>query len=512
MDKVLAECPDIPCIVGGKEVRTGKTSKQIMPSNKSHTLCTYHQADQKTAMEAAHAALEAKTHWENLPFADRASVFLKAADLLATKYRAEICAATMLGTGKNVWQAEVDCTVETIDFWRFGVKYATEIYAMQPPENDFGVWNRMEYRPLEGFVLAVTPFNFLAIGANLNSSPNIMGNTTVWKPADTTILGSWLIYKILKEAGLPDGVVNFVPGQPVDIGKLITHPNLGGLHFTGSTKTFNHMWKTVADNLDTYHAYPRVVGETGGKNFHVIHESADVDHVVNSTVRGAFEYQGQKCSATSRMYVPSNLWPQIKEKLVAATKAIKQGCVTDFEVFMTAVIDETAFDRISKYIADAKASSSCEIIAGGGCDKSKGFFVEPTIIETTDMNYTTMREEIFGPVLTIYVYDPAHFSSVLTAVDKGSSYALTGSIFAQDRYVIAEAAAALRNSAGNFYINDKSTGSIVGQQPFGGSRKSGTNDKSGSCLNLLRWTSARAIKETFIPTTSITYPSNSPLP
>jgi len=506
IDRMMQECPEIPCIVGGKEYRTGRIATQVMPTRHGHVLCKFHEADDEVAAKAVEAAMEAKASWENMNKEDRWAIFLKAADLLATKYRSELCAATMLGTGKNVWQGEIDSSVETIDFWRFAAKYASQIYEMQPPENSFGVWNRMEYRPLEGFVMAISPFNFIAIGANLHSSPNIMGNTSVWKPSHTTMLGSYTIYKILEEAGLPPGVVNMIPGTPEVVGKLVDHPDMGGLHFTGSTRTFNHLWKQVANNIENYKSYPRIVGETGGKNFHFVHESADIESLVNSTVRGAFEYQGQKCSATSRMYVPTTIWPEIKEKLVERTRSLKQGCVTDFDTFVAAVIDETAFDRITPFIDEAKSSSTANVIVGGGYDKSQGYFIEPTIIETRDPRSPTMVTELFAPVLTVYPYDPKDFEATLKLCDTTSPYALTGAVWAQDREVASYVSKVLRNAAGNFYINDKSTGSIVGQQPFGGARRSGTNDKSGSMLNLLRWVSVRSTKDNFLPCDGINYP------
>jgi len=485
VDRLYNECPEIPCIIGGKEVRTGDIQTQVMPTEHGHAVCRFHQANEQVLKDAAAAAMDAKAMWESMPLADRIAIYLKAGDLLATKYRAELCAAVMLGTGKNVWQAEIDAAVETIDFWRFNARYAMEVYQQQPPCNDFGVWNRSEYRPLEGFVLAVSPFNFIAIGANLHSSPAVMGNTTVWKPASTAILGSWTIYKILKEAGLPDGVVNFVPSKGSQLGKtLIPHPDLAGLHFTGSTSTFNGIWRTISNNLESYRGYPRIVGETGGKNFHFVHESANPQQVLFQTVRSAFEYQGQKCSACSRMYVPSNLWPQIKEGLQQWSKEVKVGCVRDFDTYVAAVIDKASFSKITKYIDEAKKSKDCEVVIGGSYDGSKGYFIQPTVIETRDPKYVTMQEELFGPVLTVYVYDPKDWKETLRLCDSTSPYALTGSIFAQSRQAVVEASHALRHSAGNFYINDKSTGAIVGQQPFGGARQSGTNDKSGSLLNL----------------------------
>eukprot|EP00667_Euglena_gracilis_P005601 EG_transcript_5646 len=413
----------------------------------------------------------------------------------------------MLGQGKNVWQAEIDAAVETIDFWRFSAKFAEELMSQQPSENAFGVWNRQEYRPLEGFVAAITPFNFIAIAANLHSAPSIMGNACVWKPAPTTMLGCWIIYKILKEAGLPDGVLNFIPGDGPLVGSVLwKHPALAGVHFTGSTEVFAVIWRAISENLRPYNSYPRVVGETGGKNFHFVHSSADVELVVHSTIRSAFEYQGQKCSAASRLYVPSDLWPKIKEGLVENIKRIKVGPVEDFDSFMCAVIDERAYHRITSYIDFAKQDSEHTIIAGGTYDDSQGWFVSPTVVETTNPTSKMMVEEIFGPVLTVYVYDPSMYLEALQLCDLTSKYALTGAIFARDRKALMQASDILRYSAGNYYINDKSTGSIVAQQPFGGGRGSGTNDKSGSIINLLRWTSIRTVKENFLPLSDFGYP------
>eukprot|EP00871_Galdieria_phlegrea_P004143 jgi/Galph1/472/GphlegSOOS_G5234.1 len=523
LEKVASDCPHIPIVVNGKEKKTGHVGKQVRPDKHQHVVCEFEYADHASIQEAINGSLKAKKHWETMPIDDRLSVFLKAADLLSTQYRAEACAAVMLGQGKTAWQAEIDAAVETIDFWRFGCKFAEEIYSTQPPENVKGVWNRTEHRPLEGFVAAITPFNFVAIAANLPSSPAIMGNVALWKPTESAMLGAWYVYKILLEAGLPDGVIQFLPSKvsssidclalsltrtkASEFAKQVTSSeHLGGLHFTGSTIVFEELQKMIGQNISRYHCYPRVVGETGGKNLHFVHETANVDNVVYNTIRGAFEYQGQKCSATSRMYVPSNLWPQIREKLIEQAKTIRVGASDDFSSFMTAVIHEKSFDKIQSYIQQAKNSSSCKILFGGVCDKSVGYFVQPTIIETTDPEFVTMKEEIFGPVLTIYPYDPAHYVQTLELADSSTKYGLTASIFARDRDAISKAEEILRNCAGNFYINDKCTGSIVGQQPFGGSRKSGTNDKSGSAANLMRWVSTRSIKESFIPLTDYRYP------
>lgn len=507
-DRLRKECPDIPCVVGGKEIRTGDVKKQVVPSDHKHVLCTFHQANEAVLKQAMEASLAAKKQWEALPFEDRAAIFLKAADLLANKYRYECNAATMLGQGKTVWQAEIDSACETIDFFRFNVKFAEEIYAMQPPANSRGVWNRVQYRPLEGYVVAISPFNFTAIGANLPTSPALMGNVVLWKPASTAILSNWVIFKVLKEAGLPDGVINFIPGSGAVIGDvLLNSPHFAGLHFTGSTSVFNGIMFKTAQNLNNqlYKSYPRIVGETGGKDFHFIHESADIDNVVNNLVRGSFEYQGQKCSACSRAYIPDTLWPEIRKRVTAILAKIKMGQSDDFESFVSAVIDKNSFNNIKGYIDEAKKSSDCEII-GGKYDDSTGYFIEPTIIICKDPKYRTMQEEIFGPVLSIYVYKASEYEQTLQLCDETSPYALTGAIFAQDRYAVDIATKALVNSSGNFYINDKCTGAVVGQQPFGGARASGTNDKAGSSLNLLRWVSARSIKENFIPLRDWSYP------
>jgi len=509
-EKLKSECPEIPCIIGGKEVRTGDIKKQVMPSDHKHVLCTYHQANEQVLKQAIQAALDAKPKWEALPFADRAAIFLKAADLLSTKYRYECNAATMLGQGKSVWQAEIDSACEVIDFWRFNPKYAEEIYAMQPPKNSRGVCNRSEYRPLEGYVVAISPFNFTAIGANLPSSPALMGNVILWKPASTALLSNWVIFKILKEAGLPDGVINFVPGSGAVIGEvLLNSPHFAGIHFTGSTEVFNSIMFKTAQNLNKklYKGYPRIVGETGGKDFHFVHKSADVNLVVNSTVRASFEYQGQKCSACSRAYFPDNLWPEIKTKMVSALSKITIGQPDDFKNWMTAVIDKNSFNNIKSYIDEAKSNpNDYEIVTGGTYDDSVGYFINPTIVLCKTPKAKLIEEEIFGPVLSVYVYPADHYEEALKLCDDTSPYALTGAVFAQERYAIDTATRMLRNSSGNFYINDKCTGAVVGQQPFGGARASGTNDKAGANLNLLRWVSARSIKENFLPVNNWSYP------
>jgi len=508
-DKMRKECPEITCVVGGEHIKTGDIKKQLITSDHKHVLCTFHQADQKTLEKAIQESLKAKKSWENLPFEDRAAIFLKAADLLAGKYRYEVMAATMLGQGKTVWQSEIDAAAETIDFFRFNVKFAQEIYSLQPPENSVGVWNRTEYHPLEGYVVAISPFNFTAIGANLPSSPALMGNVVLWKPASTAILSNYLIFKILKEAGLPDGVINFLPGSGALIGDtLINSPHFSGLHFTGSTAVFNGILFKTATNLNKnlYKTYPRIVGETGGKDFHFVHKSADVAHVVNNTIRAAFEYQGQKCSACSRAYFPDNLWPEIKKQLVDGISKIKQGQSDDFSCFMSSVIDANAFKSITGYIEWAKKDKDCEIITGGKYNDSEGYFIEPTVIVCKDPKAKVMSEEIFGPVLSVHVYPADKYEETLDICNETSPYSLTGSIFAQDRFAIDFASKKLKNASGNFYINDKCTGAVVGQQPFGGSRASGTNDKAGSLLNLLRWVSCRSIKENFIPISSYEYP------
>lgn len=506
LNRMNQECPEIPCIVGGKEIKTGKIVKQLMPGNHAKSICVYHEADNDVAKQAIEAAAKAKKDWEEISWESRAAIFMKAADLLSVKYRADLCASAMLGSGKNVWQAEIDAGVETIDFWRFGAKYVEELYSMQPPEHSPYVWNRMEYRPLEGFVAAITPFNFVAIGANLPSSPALVGNTVLWKPAGTALYSNYIVYKILEEAGLPPGVINFIPGRAIS--STFASPNFAGLHFTGSTPTFQMMWKQIAENLPTFKSYPRIVGETGGKNFHFVHASCgdQIESIVHNTIRSAFEYQGQKCSACSRAYFPQSLWPRIQQRMIEELSQVKMGAPEHFDTFVSAVIDKKSFDNIKSYIDEAKKSPECKIIAGGKYDDSVGYYVEPTVIVTTNPLYRSMKEEIFGPVLTVYVYPDAQYEETLKLCDETSPYALTGALFSSDRYALEKGMNALRHTAGNFYVNDKSTGSIVGQQPFGGGRASGTNDKSGSALNLLRWVSARSIKENFLPATTWRYP------
>ncbi|KAI9143704.1 1-pyrroline-5-carboxylate dehydrogenase [Paraphysoderma sedebokerense] len=515
LKEIQANAPyHIPVVINGEKSKTSSQSSQINPSDKKAVLCTYDEADSALLSKAIDGALKARAEWEAMPFADRSAIFLKAADLLAHKYRYKVMAATMLGQGKNIWQAEIDAAAELIDFWRFNCKYAEEIYSQQPPKNSTAVWNRTEYRGLEGFVLAVSPFNFTAIGGNLASAPALMvcpssGNVVVWKPAPAAILSNYFVYEILMEAGLPAGVIQWVPGDaPSIVGQCLKHPDFAGLHFTGSTAVFKKLWKDMAANVDIYKNYPRIVGETGGKNMHFVHSSANVDNVVKNTIRSAFEYQGQKCSACSRMYAPDNLWPAIKQGLIEQASRIKLGSVTDFSNFCTPVINQVAFDKIKSYIEFAKSSSEAEVISGGSYDDSKGFFVQPTIIVTTNPHFKSMQEEIFGPVLTIYVYEASKYEETLNLADKTSPYALTCALFATDRKAVIFGANKLRHTAGNFYINDKSTGAVVGQQPFGGSRASGTNDKAGAPMNLMKWVSARSIKENFLTCDEFLYPSN----
>ncbi|MCX6211129.1 MAG: L-glutamate gamma-semialdehyde dehydrogenase [Bacteroidetes bacterium] len=497
---------DIPMVIHGKEVRTGVKQAIHPPHEIKHTLGHFHIGTKKEVNLAIASALKVRTAWANMNWEARAHIFLKAADLLATKYRFEMNAATMLGQSKNAFQAEIDAACELIDFLRFNVHFLSEIYQQQPISGP-GIHNRMEYRGLEGFVLAITPFNFTAIGGNLPASAAMCGNVVVWKPANTQIYSAQLFMRILKEAGLPDGVINMVYVDGPTVGAAcFTHPDFAGVHFTGSTGVFNYMWKQIGENISNYKSYPRIVGETGGKDFVMVHESADVDTVVTALARGAFEYQGQKCSAASRAYLPSNIAPAIKEKLVKAIKSMKMGTVENFSNFVNAVIDEKSFDNIASFIDRAKKDKKAKILVGGNYNKKQGYFIEPTVIETTDPNYTTMCEEIFGPVLTIYTYPAAAYEATLKILDSTSKYALTGAIIAQDRKAIELATVKLRHAAGNFYINDKPTGAVVGQQPFGGARASGTNDKAGSMLNLYRWLSARTIKETFNPPTDYQYP------
>lgn len=503
-----AEVRDIPMIIGGEEVRSDEVHALSCPHDHQHVLAHYHKGDRGHVEQAIHAALGAKPAWEEMSWEHRASIFLKAAELIAGPYRARLNAATMLGQSKTAYQAEIDSACEIIDFLRFNVQYMTEIYAQQP-ESSAGIWNRMEHRPLEGFVFALTPFNFTAIAGNLPTAPAMMGNTVVWKAAETQIYSAQVLMEIFQEAGLPDGVINLVFVDGPTAGDVIfSHPDFAGIHFTGSTGVFQHIWKTIGANIARYKSYPRIVGETGGKDFVLAHKSADPKALATALVRGAFEFQGQKCSAASRAYIPRSMWEEVKAYMQADVADIKtrMGGPEDFRNFFTAVIDKKSFDKISGYIRRAKSSPMCEIIAGGECDDSVGYFVEPTIIVTQDPQYETMWEEIFGPVLTVYVYDTEYFDEAIYLVNNTSPYALTGSIFARDRQAIELATKELRYAAGNFYINDKPTGAVVGQQPFGGSRASGTNDKAGSVFNLLRWVTQRTIKETFVPPVDYKYP------
>lgn len=497
---------DIPMIIGGKEVRTDDKHTMHPPHERKHTLGTYSRGTAAHVQQAIDAALAAKPKWEALPWEDKAAIFLKAADLLAGPYRDVVNGSTMLCQSKNIMQAEIDAACELIDFFKFNVQYMTDLYKEQPESNP-GMWNRLEYRPLEGFVFAVTPFNFTSICANLCAAPAMMGNTIVWKPSETQIYSAHFLMQLFKEAGLPDGVINMVIADgPVAGDVCFNHPDFAGIHFTGSTKTFQFMWKTIGNNISNYKTYPRIVGETGGKDFVVAHPSAIAKQVSTALTRGAFEYQGQKCSAASRAYIPSNIWEDVKKYMVEDLASIKMGTVEDFGNFVNAVIDERSFDKLASYIDQAKKDTNAEIIAGGGHDKTQGYFIEPTVIVTSDPKYTTMVEELFGPVLTIYVYDQKDWRTTLDLVNTTSPYALTGAVFSQDRYAIDEANQVLKHAAGNFYINDKPTGAVVGQQPFGGARASGTNDKAGSKHNLLRWVSMRTIKETFVSPTDYRYP------
>jgi 1-pyrroline-5-carboxylate dehydrogenase len=497
---------DIPMYIGGKAVRTGKKVAIHPPHEIKHVLGHFHVGNKQHVDQAINTALKVRIAWSEMSWESRAHIFLKAADLLATKYRYEMNAATMLGQSKNAFQAEIDAACELIDFLRFNVHFLSQIYQQQPISAP-GIHNRMEWRGLEGFVLAITPFNFTAIGGNLPTSAAMCGNVVVWKPANTQIYSAQLFMRILKEAGLPDGVINIVYVDGPTLGDTcFKHPDFAGVHFTGSTGVFNHMWKQIGENIANYKSYPRIVGETGGKDFVMVHPTADVDTVVTALARGAFEFQGQKCSAASRAYIPSNIAPAVKAKLIKVVQSMKVGTVEDFSNFVNAVIDEKAFDSITKYISKAKKDKKAKILIGGNYSKTKGYFIEPTVIETSDPKYTTMCEEIFGPVLTIYTYPAAKFEKTLDILNTTSKYALTGSIISQDRASIELATQKLRHAAGNFYINDKPTGAVVGQQPFGGARASGTNDKAGSMLNLYRWLSARTIKETFNPPTDYKYP------
>lgn len=504
--ELASQKQEIMPIIGGKEISTGNMGTVVMPHDHHHVLANYHKVGEKEVSLALEAARKAYHDWSNLPWTERASVMMRIARLIATKYRYQLAAALMLGQSKNPMQAEIDAPCELIDFLTFSTYYAGKIYSDQPV-SDLTMLNRMEYRSLEGFVLAVTPFNFTSIASNLNLAPAMMGNVTVWKPSTTSLLSNWLLMKIYKEAGLPDGVVNFLPGQGALIGRITTAaPDLAGFHFTGSTATFNSIWKSIAGNIDHYHTYPRIVGETGGKNFVMVHPSACPEEVACALVRGAFEYQGQKCSAASRAYIPRSLWPKVKEVMCDMIKTIKMGDVCDFSNFVNAVIDEVSFDNLAAYINRAKQSTDAEILIGGNCDKSVGYFVEPTVIVVNKPDYETMCDELFGPVLSVFVYEDSDYTDTLRLVDKTSPYGLTGSIFSYDRYATEEALSLLQHAAGNFYINDKPTGAVVGQQPFGGSRASGTNDKAGGPINLLKWCSPRCIKETYTPPTDYRYP------
>ncbi|HKW40769.1 MAG TPA: L-glutamate gamma-semialdehyde dehydrogenase [Gemmatimonadales bacterium] len=497
---------EIPLVIGGNDVRTGKTVDVVMPHCHHHVLAKAHQAGPKEVEQAIAAARAAWDEWSTWGFERRAAVFLKAADLLATRYRSIVNGATMLGQSKTAHQAEIDSACELIDFFRFNVHFAERIYAEQPLSAS-GVWNYLDYRPLEGFVYAITPFNFTSIGGNLPTAPAIMGNTVVWKPAATAVFSNYFIMRLLAEAGLPPGVINFVPGPSAQVSEqLLADRGFAGIHFTGSTEVFQTLWQQAATHLTSYAAYPRLIGETGGKDFVLAHVSADVDALATGLVRGAFEYQGQKCSAASRAYVPDAIWPQVRDHMLEMLAEVKVGDPTDFRNFMAAVIDRKAFDKITGYVAGAKRAAGVKILCGGGANDADGYFIEPTVIETADPAYRTMCEEIFGPVLSVHVYAANRWAETLRLVDQTSPYALTGAIFAQDRRAVDQAQHALRYAAGNFYVNDKPTGAVVGQQPFGGARASGTNDKAGSLLNLVRWTSARAVKENFVPPRSFTYP------
>ncbi len=504
--ELRAEEIEIPLVIGGREVRTGRLADVRMPHRHAHRLGRYHQAGPAEVAAAVEAARQAHREWAAMDWADRAAVFLRAADLLAGPWRPTLNGATMLGQSKTVFQAEIDSACEVIDFWRHNVRWMEELYSQQPFSPP-GQWNRLEQRPLEGFVLAVTPFNFTAIAANLPTAPAMLGNTVLWKPASSAVYSAWFLTRLLEAAGLPPGVVNFVPGPGRAVGDAaLASPDLAGLHFTGSTDTFHGMWRTIAQNLGRYRGYPRIVGETGGKDFVFAHPSADVDALATALVRGAFEYQGQKCSAASRAYVPESLWPRLKDRVVGMVSEIRMGDVEDFGNFMGAVIDQGAFESIRRFLDLARESPETKILVGGRCDGSTGWFVEPTVVLTTNPRHALMEQEIFGPVLTVFVYPDALLEDTLAVCDATSPYALTGAVFARDRAAIARMAKALENAAGNFYVNDKPTGAVVGQQPFGGARASGTNDKAGSIANLLRWVSPRAIKENFVPPTRFEYP------
>jgi 1-pyrroline-5-carboxylate dehydrogenase len=501
---MATERVEIPLIIGGKEIRTGRTQQSVMPFKHKHVLADWHMAEPKHVQMAIKAAMSARREWSSWAFEDRAAILLKAAELLATTWRPTVNAATMLGQAKTIFQSEIDAACELIDFWRFNVSYAEELYREQPISSP-GIWNQLEYRPLEGFVYAVSPFNFTAIGGNLSTAPVLMGGVSIWKPASSAMLSAYYVMRVLEAAGMPPGVVNFLPGSAGMItDTLLASSDLAGIHFTGSTEVFQSMWKTVGTNVARYRSYPRLVGETGGKDFIVAHPSADAEALAVAIVRGGFEYQGQKCSAASRVYVPQSLWKGVRDHVIAMMQDIKMGDPRDFRNFMSAVIDKKAFDKISSYIAEGKKGA--KILQGGKCDDSKGYFIEPTLVQTNKPDYKLLCEEIFGPVVTTYVYPDDKWKETLKTVDRTSPYALTGAVFANDRQAVREASAALRNAAGNFYINDKPTGAVVGQQPFGGARASGTNDKAGSKLNLIRWVNTRTIKETLSPPRDYRYP------
>ncbi len=504
LDEMANERIEIPIIIGGREVRTGETATSVMPHDHRHVLADYHKASATNVRAAIDAAREARREWANWAWEDRAAVFLRAAELLATTWRQTANASTMLGQSKTVFQAEIDAACELIDFWRFNPAYAQELYDEQPLSTP-AMWNQLDYRPLEGFVYAVTPFNFTSIGGNLPTAPALMGNTVIWKPASSAMLSAYYLMRLLEAAGLPPGVINFVPGDAAEVSNvLLSHRDLAGVHFTGSTSVFNSMWRTIGANMAQYATYPRIVGETGGKDFILAHPSADPQALAVAIARGGFEFQGQKCSAASRVYIPRSMWKDVRDRVVAMMDDMRMGDIADFRNFVGAVIDEKAFKKISDYVEDARANAT--IIAGGKTNGSDGYFISPTLVQAKSPEYRLMCEEIFGPVVTAYVYDDAKWNETLEIIDRTSPYALTGAVFATDRAAVREAAMALRNAAGNFYVNDKPTGAVVGQQPFGGARASGTNDKAGSKLNLMRWVSARAIKETFSPPLDYSYP------
>ena len=506
-DEMAAQTIEIPLIIGGKEIKTGDTGNCVMPHNHQHVLATFHKAGETEANMAIDAAMDTWKTWSKTSLEERTAIFRKAAELLQGPWRDTINAATMLNQSKNAFQAEIDAACELIDFFNFNAQYAEEIYANQPLISPDGMHNHLEYRPLEGFIFAITPFNFTSIAANLPSAPALLGNVALWKPASSAVLPCYYLMKMLEEAGLPAGVINFIPGSGGKVGNpVLSNPNLAGIHFTGSTATFHHIWKTIGTNIDKYKTYPRIVGETGGKDFCLAHESVDTDELATAMIRGAFEFQGQKCSAMSRAYIPSTIWDDVKKKYLSDLGTVKVGSPRDFSNFVNAVIDKPAFDSITTYIDFAKNSDDAEIISGGTYDDSEGYFIQPTTILTTDPKFKTMEEEIFGPVLTIYLYDPADWDAIIDLVDSTSQYALTGCIMGKNKEALAEAKDRLMHAAGNFYINDKPTGAVVGQQPFGGSRASGTNDKAGSNLNLLRWISLRTVKETFDTPTDYRYP------